>query len=250
MQLITVFLRGYCDALKMILSGELWLTWDCLRQILQGKYDLIILFLTFKGNLSRFIKLTSRRHSWKIYFLQVTDNMIKIHIFSESMILMQTKYTKNIGAREWIQSFKKTKKIKRNFNHIKKVVKSKKRKKKLFLILNLTIYFENIKKEYFIAAPQIKTIMKVDASIFKTGSKLKFHNAFSFDFNLLTLLTLIRQTSGLPEIVFFWGGGPRYPSPSFYFLIVKQIYNIWNIFRMPLGFTLIICKNISYLLNL
>ena len=137
MQLITVFLRGYCDALKIILSEELWLTWDCLRQILQGKYDLIILFLTFKGNLSRFIKLTSRRHSWKIYFLQVTDNMIKIHIFSESMILMQTKYTKNIGAREWIQSFKKTKKIKRNFNHIKKVVKSKKRKKNCFSYLTL-----------------------------------------------------------------------------------------------------------------
>ena len=100
------------------------------------------------------------------------------------------------------KALKRQKKIKRNFNHIKKVVKSKTRKK-LFLILNLTIYFENIKKEYFIAAPQIKTIMKVDASIFKTGSKLKFHNAFTFDFNLLTLLTLIRQTSGLPEIVFF-----------------------------------------------
>jgi len=104
--------------------------------------------------------------------------------------------------------------------------------------LRKTVYFTNRfeKTVFYISSVGVKILHNIiqQAACYFTSQILVQPLSFK-TLKCLTLFSLRSCSFNLPKIV--WGGVTR--TPPLYFLIVIQIYNIWYIFKKPLGSTLI-----------
>ena len=103
--------------------------------------------------------------------------------------------------------------------------------------LRKTVYFTNRfeKTVFYISSVGVKILHNIiqQAACYFTSQILVQPLSFK-TLKCLTLFSLRSCSFNLPKIV--WGGSQ---GPPLYFLIVIQIYNIWYIFKKPLGSTLI-----------